>query len=366
MKRALELALKGQGLTCPNPCVGAVIVKGGRIIAEGWHRKAGEDHAEIVAIKHLMQKSKIVTLDIDPMLFHNATLYVTLEPCCHVGKTSACAKTIVEAGFKKVCIGMKDPFKKVNGKGILYLKKHGVTVQLVKNSSELYSEIRSINQPFIKWATFGMPYVVMKSGISLDGKIATANRQSKWITCEKSRQDAKNFRSSCDSVLVGKGTVEADNPTLDCLRIILDRRLSLDTGFKVFRDQKVFVACSDLASKFNKARFTKAGIKFKSFGKKDIDIAKLLAFLGKQGIQSVFVEGGSEINGAFFNAAVKGQRVLDKVLFYLAPKLIGGRENLAVIGGDGVSDLKKALDIKSLEIQKIGEDFRASGFINFY
>lgn len=375
MLRALELAKKGEGSTSPNPCVGAVIVKGGVIVGEGWHKAAGEEHAEIMAIDTVMAKSGIKTVDLDPNLFHNAVLYITLEPCCHYGKTPPCTERIVAAGFKKVCIGMKDPFKKVNGKGVKYLKNHAVDVQVCKVNSKLVEEIRKVNQPFIKHSLTGLPYVLLKAGISLDGKIATKLRDSKWITSEISRKDARLLRSSFDAVLVGVSTVVDDNPELSTspkfakkklLRVILDRRLRAPISSKVFRDENVFVACSDLATKSSREKFKRAGIDFKSFGKKDINIKKLLEFLAKRSVQSIFVEGGSTVNGYFFDSAMSNEELLDKVVFYVAPRLIGGKDALSVIGGEGSKKVSASKKLLNLEVSYVGDDLKISGLLNFY
>lgn len=375
MRRAIELARKGEGFTSPNPCVGAVIVKGGEIVAEGWHMKAGEKHAEIVAIDHMMKKSGIVTVDLEPALFHNATLYVTLEPCCHHGKTAPCVKTIAQAGFNKVCIGMKDPFRKVNGRGIKYLKKHDIEVEICRQGTELAAEIKNLNQPFIKWAETGLPYVVMKTGMSLDGKIATAGGQSRWITGEKSRQDARFERSKCDAVLVGAGTVKNDDPKLatvaqykkkNLLRIVVDNDLSLSLESKIFRDKNVFVVCSNRASVKNKARFKKAGIPFKVFGKTGVSIFKLLKYLGAKNMQSVFVEGGSGVNGSFYDEAMSNSLIMDKIIYYIAPLLIGGEKSLSVIGGVGAEKLSQTLRLKSYSVNKIGDDMKIEGVFNLY
>lgn len=375
MRRAIDLAKQGIGFTSPNPCVGAVIVKGGEIVAEGWHKRAGEDHAEIIVLKQMMKKSGIVTVDLEPALFRNATLYVTLEPCFHSGKTPPCAKAVAAAEFNKVYVGMKDPFKKVNGRGIKYLKQHGIDVEICRSGSKLEADIRDLNQPFIKWAETGMPYVIMKSGMTLDGKIATRTRESRWITGEIARKDARLERSKCDAVLIGSGTIESDNPELAVnekyrnkkfLRVVIDKRLSLNLDAKIFRDKNVFVACTELASSVNKKCFKQAGIEFCSFGKDDVSIKKLLKYLGTSGIQSVFVEGGSGVNGAFHDAAVKDRSLLDKVLFYIAPKLIGGRDSISVIGGTGIEKLSKAVNLKDFTVARLGDDLKLEGVVNFY
>ena len=375
MRRALALAKKGIGLTAPNPCVGAVIVKGGEIIAEAFHKKAGADHAEVLAIKEVMRKSGIKTVDLEPALFHNAVLYVTLEPCSHNGKTPPCAKAIAAAGFKKVCIGMKDPFKKVNGKGIKYLRDHGVDVELCKTGSALADEIRSINQPFIKWAQSGLPYLTMKAGMSLDGKIATSLGESKWITSELSRKHARLERSKCDAVLVGAGTVRADDPELnahgkfrnkDLVRIVLDSKLSLPLAKRIFRDENVIVFYTDDASKRNIDKFKNAGVDIRKTTADPAGLKRIFRFLAKRDFQNIYIEGGSEVHGRIFDIATKNRSILDKVLFYVAPKLIGGDKSLSVIGGEGVSKLSKALDFEKFELESLGEDIKLEGKLNTY
>ncbi len=374
MQRAYELARNGVGFTSPNPCVGALIEKGGIIVAEGWHKVFGGHHAEVNAINDLMKKSFVRTMEIDKTLFQNATLYVTLEPCCFHGKTSACTDLLIKAGFKKVCVGMKDPNKKVNGKGIKILQKHGIEVELLEDKV-LIEKLRKLNQPFLKLMKFGMPYVTLKAGMSLDGKIATAKGESKWITSEISRKDAKNIRSQCDAVVVGGGTVKKDNPELgttlkyknkNLLRIVLDRDLSVPLDCKIFRDKNVFVACTDLASKKRKDGFRKSEIKFKSFGKKEVSIKKLLSYLGSIGIMSVFVEGGSITFSKFYDESLKEKNILDKIVFYIAPKIIGGTNALPVIAGNGIDNLKNTVRLRNFISEKSGNDIKVSGVLNFY
>lgn len=375
MRRAIELARKGEGFTSPNPCVGAVIVKGGRIISEGYHERVGADHAEIVAIKQMMQKSGIVTVDIEPTLFHNATLYVTLEPCSHTGRTPPCVKAVAAAGFSKVVIGMRDPFKKVNGRGISYLKKHGIKVSVLNPVSKLAEEVRVINQPFIKSMTEGLPYLTLKAGLSLDGKIASETKDSKWITNEKSRLDAKLERSKCDAVIIGAGTVINDNPELaaigqykskNLLRVIVGDKMLFDQDLKVFRDKNVLIACSDSVSAKLKKSFIDASISIKSFGKKRVSFKKLLKYLVSKNIQSVFVEGGSSMNGSLFDENLVDMKLIDRVLFYYAPKLIGGAKSISVVGGNGVEKISQSIEISRSKVDFIDGDLKYTGLINFF
>ena len=348
--KALELAAKGAGFVSPNPCVGCVIVKNGKVIGEGWHKKAGSDHAEIVAMKSVKSGS----------MLKGAEMYVTLSPCCSHGKTPPCSDAIVEAGIGKVFVGTEDLSNKRNRGGVKYLRKNGVEVDVLDRKSKLAGEILHSNQPFIKTMKTGIPYITLKAGMSLDGKIATKTGVSKWITSGVSRRDAKSERKKCDAVLVGAGTVIADNPSLDKLRVIIDGRLRVNLKSKVFRDKNVFVACSDLVSKKNMGEFEKAGIEFKSFGKKNCSIKSLMRYLAKRGVNHVFVEGGSQVNGEFYDAGL-----IDRVLFYVAPKIFGG-EALPVIGGKGVSKLDGLEELKNVQYEKIGPDLKIEGFYHSY
>lgn len=365
MKLALKNAQQGVGLTYPNPAVGAVIVNNNKIIGRGYHKKAGSEHAEILAIKSVKNQKLLV----------GSTLYVTLEPCSHYGKTPPCTEAIVKSGIKNVVVGMKDPFKKVNGKGINKLKKSGLKVELVNKNYELSKELRSLNQPFIKFVTTGLPWVVLKVAVSLDGKMATSSGNSKWISNVLSRRNARIERSLSDAVLVGSGTVKADNPELaphgkfknkKLLRIIIDNDLSTNPKAKVYRDNNVLVISTVLASKKNQKKFSKAGIEFKIFDRKIINILELLKYLGKRQIQKLYVEGGAKVHGSFFDATLKDHKLVDEVIFYMAPKIIGGKNALAAFGGMGLDKVEKTIKFKRLKIERFGDDFKIKGIINNY
>lgn len=358
---ALELARQGVGFTSPNPAVGAVIVRKGRVIATGYHKKAGKDHAEVIVIKKVKNKN----------LLREAELYVTLEPCCHYGKTPPCVDLIVRSGIKKVYVGMIDPFEKVKGKGVKYLRKNGVEVKLCKNK-KIIDEIENINKPFIKVSKFGLPYVLLKAAISLDGKIATSIGDSKWISNNKARGGARLERSHCDAVMVGSGTVKHDNPELaphgkfkkkKLLRIILDSDLSTSVKAHVYRDENVFVACTNLAGKNQKNRFDKANIEYKSFGEEKINIKKLLVFLAQRNVQKIFVEGGSEVHGSFVDAHRKFGNIADEIVLYVASKIIGGREAKTVVGGEGAKFISNSLSVKNVSYQVLDDNLKISGNI---
>lgn len=367
LQRALELAQKAIGFTSPNPCVGAVVVKKGKIIGEGYHKKSGGKHAEVVAIENAVRSGHPVK---------GADLYVTLEPCCHVGKTSACTELIIKSGIERVFIGMKDPFKMVNGGGIKLLKRAGLEVEVLPKYEELTDQIRLINQSFIKWAMTGLPYVTLKAAVSLDGRIATRSHDSKWITSDNARIDARRERSLTDAVLVGSGTVKADNPELaphgkyadkQLKRIIIDPDLSSPLSSKVFRDSNVFVATTKKASHIRREEYTARGIAFESLASTEkIIIKDLLQHLGKIGIQHVFVEGGSNVHGSFFDEAIYDPLVIDRIVWYIAPKLIGGREAICSISGTGIEKVVEARSLQYVKTEAVGPDIKVSGFLNVY
>ena len=366
LEQAIQLARKAEGLTAPNPTVGAVFVKNGKVIGKGYHRVAGTDHAEIRAIKDAKKNGYDIA---------GATLYVTLEPCSHYGKTPPCADVIVKAGVQHVVVGMQDAFRLVDGGGLKKLRAAGVKVEILKKHSILAKQVRLLNQPFIKWASTALPYVTMKAAVSMDGKIATRNGDSKWITCEAARQDSRIERSRADAVLVGAGTVHKDDPELAAhgiykkktlLRIIIDDRLSVPTSKYVFRDTNVFVATTDMASKGKIAQYTKKGIAFRSFGKKKVSIKKLLQYLGKQEIQHVYIEGGAGVHGSFHDEALTDPLAVDRVLWYMNPRIIGGVHAKSAVGGKGVATMSDHLVLKHLETEVIGGDFKISARVTIY
>ncbi len=360
---AIIEAKKAMGFVSPNPAVGAVIVRDGTIISVGHTQAPGKNHAEIEAIKHAGKKSE------------GADLYVTLEPCCITGRTGPCTDAIIEAGIKKVFIGMKDPNPKVNGGGIRRLKMASCSVEMLPAKSTLAQEIRMLNQPFIKSMTTGLPYIIMKVAVTLDGKIATRMGDSQWITGSKARVDARLERSLCDAVLVGAGTVAADNPELaphgkfknkKLLRVIIDGKLSSDVKKQIFRDKNVLVACSDAASAVRCLAYEKAGVIYKSFGKKEVNLRKLFEYLTTQNIRSVYVEGGAGVHGALHDAALQNLQLMDKIIFYLAPKIIGGTESISAVGGKGLESVAKSLTLKDVLVQNFGIDIKISGLLNKY
>lgn len=346
MKAAIEEAKKGLGKTSPNPCVGAVIVKNGQIIGHGYHKKAGSDHAEVVAIKNARGQCFDVK---------GSTMYVTLEPCGHFGRTPPCVDALLKAGIKEVFAASEDFSRKINSKGLKI--KIGL----------LDKEARILNQPFFKVSKLGIPFVTLKAGMSLDGKIATGSGKSQWITNELSRKHGHKLRDFYDAIVAGANTVMIDDPVLagrngKLLRVVIDGKLRTSVSARVYRDGNVFVACTDAALKSKFDQFAKAGIVIKSFGKEKVDIKKLLKFLHKKySTQSVFVEGGGATNGAFADAGM-----VDDIYFYISPEIIGGVDAVSVIGGRGASDLGSSIKIKKVEISRLKSDILIHGIINEY
>lgn len=349
IKRTLRLAAKAQGMTSPNPMVGAVLVKNGRIIAEDFHRKSGTPHAEALAIAEAEENAG------------NSTLYVNLEPCCHTEKrTPPCTKVVIHAGIKKVVIGMLDPNPKVSGKGVLELQKAGIEVK----AGVLSNEAKRLNEAYIKYITTGKPFVTLKIAMTLDGKIATPEGQSKWITGEKARKIVHRLRSISDAIITAIGTVTADDPQLTArikggknpLRIVIDPHLEIPMNAKILQMPPETIIVTKMNN--SKANYLeKSGIKIIYF-KEKLDLNWLVEKLGEIEITSVLIEGGSSLNA---HALEDG--IVDKVMFFIAPKIIGGRESFPAVGGKTYRKLEEAHRIRDLRIKKIDEDLLVEGYI---
>lgn len=349
IKRALSLAARARGMTSPNPMVGAVIVRNGIIVSEGFHRKAGTPHAEAIAIENAGGKTR------------GATLYVSLEPCCHRDKrTPPCTEKILSSGIKRVVISMQDPNPKVSGKGIEELTRAGIHVV----SGILEEKARRLNEYYIKHITTGRPFVVLKVAMTLDGKIATPEGESKWITGEKARMAVHRLRNSVDAVMTAIGTVKADNPSLTArikggknpVRIVIDPHLEIPVDANLIKvpPQTIIVT----RARNRKADYLlKSGIKLVYF-KNLLDLNWLLQSLGKTGIASVLIEGGSSLNAYALSAGI-----VDKVMFFIAPKIIGGRDSFPAVGGKSFRRLEDAYRIKDLKVMRIGDDFLMEGYI---
>lgn len=355
MKRALELAELGRGKVAPNPMVGAVIVKAGKIIGEGYHKKYGDNHAEVNAFEN-------ATEDVS-----GATLYVTLEPCAHYGKTPPCAKRIVKEGIKKVVIGVLDPNPLVAGKGVNILKDAGIEVVV----GVLEEECRKINEVFMKYIKTSRPFVLMKYAMSLDGKISTATGKSKWISCEKSRRDVHKLRNNLSAIMVGINTVIKDNPMLNCrieggndpIRIIVDSNLRIPLDSKIVNTSNnisTIVATTHKADKDKIKLLEERNVEVIVAKEKDgrVDITSLIDKLGEKKIDSILLEGGSEIN---FSCLQEG--IVDKVRIYIAPKILGGNNAKGAVGGRGVSEIIDSFNIENIDISTIGSDIVVEGYV---
>ncbi|MBI5213787.1 MAG: bifunctional diaminohydroxyphosphoribosylaminopyrimidine deaminase/5-amino-6-(5-phosphoribosylamino)uracil reductase RibD [Nitrospirae bacterium] len=367
MKRALTLAAKAKGMTSPNPMVGAVVVKNGKVIVEDYHKKAGEPHAEALAILNAGEKAK------------GATLYVTLEPCCHKDKrTPPCTNAIINSGIKKVFIAMKDPNPKVSGKGIEELKKHGVTVV----NGILEDKAKILNEAYIKYITTKTPFVILKTAMTLDGKIATPEGQSKWITGEAARKIVHQMRNSVDAILTATGTVKADNPELTArvgqkakgkrqrvkspIRIIIDPNLETPLDFKIFNlpPETIVVTKKQAIGNRQKAieqkikALSDKGIKIIEYEGERVDLRWLMKKLGEMEITSVMIEGGSSLNAyALYDG------IVDKAVFFIAPKIIGGKDSIPAVGGNIFRKLEEAVMIKDMKVKRAGQDLMIEGYI---
>ncbi|MDB2150767.1 bifunctional diaminohydroxyphosphoribosylaminopyrimidine deaminase/5-amino-6-(5-phosphoribosylamino)uracil reductase RibD [Clostridium butyricum] len=355
MKRALELAVKGIGMVNPNPMVGAVIVKDNKVIGEGFHEKYGHAHAERNAVKNAVE-------DIE-----GATVYVTLEPCAHYGKTPPCVDLLIEKKVRKVVIGMLDPNPLVAGKSIKKLKENNIEVKVgVKEK-----ECRKLNEVFIKYITTKKPFVIMKAGISIDGKIATSSGESKWITSERSRLHSHELRNRMSGIMVGINTVLSDDPSLtyrgehkgkDPLRIIIDSTLKVPFESKVikYNNNNTIVACVENTDLIKKEKLEKMGVKIiETKSKKGkVDLQEVVEKLGKEKIDSILLEGGGTLN---FSALKEG--IVDKVRFYIAPKIIGGENSKNSVSGQGFYNLDDCVNLKDMSYEQMGNEMVVEGYI---
>jgi len=354
MKRALRLAEKGSGRTSPNPMVGAVLVKDGRVVGEGYHSKAGEAHAEIVALQQAREEAR------------GSILYLNLEPCTHYGKTPPCAPRVIESGVKRVVIGMEDPNPLVKGKGIEVLRRAGLEVE----AGILGKECQKLNEAFCKYILGKEPFVILKVAATLDGKIATRDGDSKWISGEASRRFVHKLRDQVDGVLVGIGTVLKDDPQLttrirggrDPYRIVLDSRLRIPEEAKVIgiSPSKTIIAATEFAPKDKIERLEKRGVQILILDSQEgkINLKSCLSQLGEIGMMSLLVEGGSQINGSFLD-----EGLIDKLLLFLSPRLIGDHQALGIFGGRGVSSLEERVALKEIKTRRVGEDILLEGYL---
>lgn len=358
MRLAIREAKKGLGWTSPNPCVGAVIIKDNKVIARGYHKKAGTPHAEIHALRRAGSEAS------------GATIYVTLEPCNHTGRTPPCSHALVSAGVGRVVVGMTDPNPMVNGTGIEYLRAHGIEV----TSGVLQQQCEALNYPFIKHITQKLPWVIMKAGLSLDGRLNYKKGESGWITGEQSLRDVHKLRNSVDAIMVGRGTVEIDNPSLttrlsgvrskDPVRVIVDSRLSTSIDAKVYNlrsEAPTLVFCGEDVPENTIERFRNRGVQVLSVGKnsRGLDLRQILAALGRRNISSLLVEGGASLHGAL----LKG-KLYDHACLYYAP-IFAGADGIGLIAGYGVDDRSAAPRLLDVHRRKLGDDIVVSGNLEY-
>lgn len=353
MREALRIAKNAEGRTSPNPMVGAVIVRDGRIIAEGWHRQSGTPHAEVHAL-NMARKLAV-----------GATMYVTLEPCSHFGRTPPCADRIIEAEIARVVVAVTDPNPMVAGRGIDILRAAGVTVDV----GILSDEARKLNEVFFKWVTKKIPFVTAKFACSLDGKIATVSGESQWISCEESRRFTHKLRDVNDAIMVGIGTVLADNPSLTTrlesggrnpVRVIVDSNARTPLDSNVVRDglAKTIIAVTSHAPIKKVTALTELGAEIIDTGDSEqVDLNILMRELADREITSVLVEGGGALNFSMLRAGL-----VDKVMAFIAPKIIGGRTALTAVEGNGFAKLSDAVKLRDITTEIIGADILISGY----
>lgn len=353
MQLAIELAKKGMGHTSPNPMVGCVVVKDGRIMTDGYHEKYGEYHAERNALNKCEED------------LVGADLYVTLEPCCHQGQTPPCTDIILERGIGRVFIGAMDPNPKVAGKGAQILREHGVEVE----TGILEKECLELNEVFMHYISTGFPYVAMKYAMTMDGKIATYTGDSKWVTGEVARHHVHELRRRYSAIMIGIGTVLVDDPMLNCripdgvdpVRVICDSRLRIPMESRIVQTAKEIptIVVYAVGNAVKEKELEEAGIELIRMDERGkVDFVQLLKELGSRKIDSVLIEGGGTFHGTVLKSGM-----VNRIYCYIAPKLIGGKDAKSPVEGDGFSYMREALEITETRITKLGEDICITGCV---
>ncbi|PVX50048.1 diaminohydroxyphosphoribosylaminopyrimidine deaminase/5-amino-6-(5-phosphoribosylamino)uracil reductase [Balneicella halophila] len=353
MKRALSLASKGKGFVNPNPMVGAVLVKDGEVIGEGYHTAFGKPHAEIEAIRNTRKS------------VDGATIYVTLEPCSHYGKTPPCAEALIKAGVKEVVIASLDPNPLVAGRGVKMLEDAGIKV-IVGIEEEASKEL---NRIFFKYIQTKTPYVLMKTAMTLDGKIATHTGDSKWVSGEISRKKVHQLRHQLMGIMVGINTVLKDSPKLDCrlegkvrqpIKIIVDSLLRTPLDAKIWEHEaKVIIATTKLPSIEIIQKYTDKGAEVFVAGENRVDLAHLMKELGERGVDSILLEGGATLNASALQAGI-----VNEVWTFVAPKIVGGTVAPTSVGGEGVTLMKDAYQLTGFQVEPSGEDWLFKAKVN--
>jgi diaminohydroxyphosphoribosylaminopyrimidine deaminase/5-amino-6-(5-phosphoribosylamino)uracil reductase len=360
MREALRQARKGLGRTSPNPAVGAVIVRGTKIMATGYHKRAGHNHAEVEALAKIGGQAR-----------KSDTLYVNLEPCNHHGRMPPCTEAIVKSGLKRVVMGMRDPNPKVSGGGSDFLEEQGIEIK----TGILESECRRLNEAYIKFVTTDRPFVIAKSALTMDGWTATCTGHSEWITSDRSRQFVHRLRDMVDGVMVGIGTVLADNPLLttrlknrrgqDPIRIIVDSRLRIPHNVRVLNHDSTAVTLlavgnnvsPDLLKRSEKDGVSAIACPIKN---KRVDLAALMEILGGMSIMSLLVEGGSCIMGSMIS-----EKLIDKFYLFKAPKILGGNDGFPMASGAGPKTMDECLGLKDLQVKRLGDDTLFIGYPDY-
>jgi diaminohydroxyphosphoribosylaminopyrimidine deaminase / 5-amino-6-(5-phosphoribosylamino)uracil reductase len=350
MRRALDLAERGRYSVSPNPMVGAVIVRDGRIIGEGWHERAGEPHAEVAAIRSATER------------LEGSTIHVTLEPCCHQGRTPPCTDALVEAGIASVVIAASDPSPHASGRGIEILRAAGIEVV----EGVLRDEAERLNEIHLHSASHLTPFVLIKAGITLDGKLGTIHGKSKWITSDESRERSLALREEYDAILVGAGTVIADNPRLDrrlgwnrsiqpWIRVVVDASGEIAPDATVLSDGHTTLVCSSRGERYRKA----GSVEVLEYPERDdlLDLREVLRTLRERGIRSVLVEGGSMILTSMIR-----ERLWQKMQLFIAPKILGGATAPSIFGGDGVGELSEAYHLRFDAVERVGPDLLVTAY----
>ena len=358
MRRALELAACARGRTSPNPMVGALLVRDNQLVGEGFHAYAGSDHAEVAVLREAGPAAR------------DATLYVSLEPCCHYGRTPPCVEQVLQAGVRRVVAACEDPNPAVSGKGIAALRAAGLLVDV----GVLAEEASRLNEAFFTHVRTGRPFVTLKVAASLDGKIATRTGDSRWISGESARRRVHQLRNEVDAVLVGIGTVLRDNPLLttrlgiadqrDPIRVIVDNLARCPLRAKVVNRASTaptILAVAQMAPRTKLEALKNEGVQVivVENSPRRVSLERLMEALGKRGILSVMIEGGAEIN-----ASALREGIVDKVLVFLAPILIGGKSTPTAVGGEGIETLSQALRLRDVRIERFDGDILVEGYIN--
>jgi diaminohydroxyphosphoribosylaminopyrimidine deaminase / 5-amino-6-(5-phosphoribosylamino)uracil reductase len=355
MARAILLAHRGVGLTHPNPAVGAIVVKNDRAAGEGFHTYAGKKHAEIVALEQAGGEAR------------GATLYLNLEPCCHTGRTGPCTRAIIEAKFKRVVAAMEDPNPKVAGRGFRELRKAGIEVSVGVREQGA----RRLNEAFAKWIRTGMPFVTLKTALTLDGQIAARRGSTTWITSAESREEVQRLRHASDALLTGIGTVLADNPRMTdrsglprrrpLVRAIVDSRLRIPLRSKITQScsDDVIVFTAQKLTSAKAGRLRKSGVEVVSSREKKgrVDLRKVLREFGRREILSVILEAGSELNGAMLDADL-----VDKMILFYAPRILGMAD--VPVAHQRARDLSKIPMLKNISLHRFGPDFMVEGYFH--